>query len=212
MRTLYIPLLIIAVIASSCQGKFTIAKRKYNKGFYVSTGKAPKRTNEKTANTNNHSKQSPAIDEEIVNAEPLISKSLITESKNTVVAAESYVHEKQSSKRETNKPSHALTASKDRIYSYAQKQFKPFEINPKNNTSAPKGKSSNSDAKLILCVIIALFIPPLGMFLWKQEADIWFILDLVFFLFYFTWFYWGRIGLIGLAAIIIALFRIFDLI
>lgn len=66
-------------------------------------------------------------------------------------------------------------------------------------------------AKLIICVILALFIPPLAMYLWDQQADIWFIVDLILFLSIFFLFFGYGFGLIGLLAVVIALLRIFEL-
>ena len=84
-------------------------------------------------------------------------------------------------------------------------------IQQKGKKTIPAAGSSD-DVKLILCIILALFIPPLAMYLWDKNTDTWFIVDLVLFLLLFSWFFWGSLGLLGLAAVVIAILRILDVI
>lgn len=68
----------------------------------------------------------------------------------------------------------------------------------------------DDDAKLIICVILAILIPPLAMYVWDQNTDTWFVVDLILFLCLFLFFF-GPFGLFGLLAIVIALLRIFGM-
>ena len=74
--------------------------------------------------------------------------------------------------------------------------------------SSPK---MDDDVKLIVCVILALFIPPLAMYLWDQNTDMWFIIDLLLFLFWIFLFIGYPFGLGALAAVVIAFLRIFEM-
>lgn len=67
-------------------------------------------------------------------------------------------------------------------------------------------------AKLIICVILALFIPPLAMYLWDQQTDVWFVVSLVLFLIVIFLFLGYTFGLAFLLSVIIAFLRIFGLI
>ncbi len=67
----------------------------------------------------------------------------------------------------------------------------------------------SDDLKLILCLILALIIPPLGMYLWNEMTDKWFTIDLVLFLFIFL-FVFGPYGFLWLGSVVIAILRVFD--
>lgn len=82
------------------------------------------------------------------------------------------------------------------------------ETSLKNYSTEPM---MDDTAKLIICVILALFIPPLAMYLWDQNTDIWFVLDLILFLLILFLFFGYGFGLAGLLAVVIALLRIFEL-
>jgi len=95
------------------------------------------------------------------------------------------------------------------------------DINQETNTlqpatsvknAAPAEKPMMDDtAKLIICVILAIFISPLGMYLWDQQTDVWFVVDLIFWLLWAFFIFGYGFGLLGLLAIVIALLRIFEL-
>jgi len=68
----------------------------------------------------------------------------------------------------------------------------------------------DDDVKLIICVILAIFIPPLGMYLWDKNTDTWFVVDLILFLCWFLLIL-GPFGLLALLSIVIALLRVFGL-
>jgi uncharacterized membrane protein YqaE (UPF0057 family) len=195
-----------------------VSKRRYNKGYYVNVSKAP--SNESHANNKKSSEIQLSTKNEVLHentldqktTEPLPMASLVLEERAPSIKTHS--KENCQSKNKSSENCKAIAfggTTKEFINTISKKpEFKSLEKSIENS-NLPK-KSDKNDTKLILCVIIAIFIPPLGMFLWKQDADIWFIVDLILFLFIFSWFYWGGPGLIGLAAIVIALFRIFDLI
>lgn len=206
-----------AIMLSSCSQKFSVSKRRYNKGFHWASSKSPDGIKKSGKQENNKAiacqdnKQDNSSPETINN---ITSTSQTFKSSNIAQELVKLKNQTGSNQHGNIKP---LTANnikatdKDNAgFVTTKPSFKTVEKALVNSNLLKKNQSS--DTKLILCVIIAIFIPPLGMFLWKQDADIWFIIDLILFLFIFTWFYWGGPGLIGLAAIVIALFRIFDLI
>jgi len=210
MKKIIAIMAIIGIVFSSCNGKYMIAKRKYNKGFYVS-----KSGNSSAKPAVAHSKTTKVIAAEekieavVVNAQP-ISKESSVESANLIMPVKDLA---KSSENDKNTPSQTkvqapVVASNYSNYTPQPIKFKNVTLEKSDVKSEKKGGSS--DAKFILCVILAIFIPPLGMYLWDKKTDFWFILDLILFILLFSWFFWGSLGLVGLAAVVIALLRVFE--
>lgn len=211
-------LLAISILISSCSNKFSVSKRRYNKGYYVNVGKSHskesflviKKSTEKQLNKRNETHLENTAAQKTTDPEFMVT-SVSEELTPSLKIHQKKNYQLKNKTSESNKAIAFEQTTKNLLNTvYKKPEFKSLE-KVTEHISLPK-KSDKNDTKLILCVIIAIFIPPLGMFLWKQDADIWFIVDLILFLFIFSWFYWGGPGLIGLAAIVIALFRIFDLI
>lgn len=209
MKKLVLFLAIVGIALSSCNGKYTIAKRKYNKGFYVSRS------------TGNKGKKQDVAQQNCVKPADLLNTEAVLNNNNsdvTIIESESINHPvksfvsqilPKSTKPNNNNQSEQILASTNSNSVAKHVYFKKLDITG-SETKTTNNKGGDDDVKLILCVILAIFIPPLGMYLWDQKTDIWFIVDLILFLLLFSWFFWGALGLVGLAAIVIALLRVFD--
>lgn len=202
-------LIIVGVLAfSSCKNNMSLTKRHYTKGYHfhktksvdqpeVKEGMASKNTKK----TEKNEKESPL---EIVQVKPvqdIETKSSSVSSNQTLIAS--------SSKRISN-TNNKVNAEKPKSLNQTKKQLQNQSKATKTSESS-RGGGDSSTVKLILCVILAIFIPPLGMYIWNKKTDTWFIVDLILFLLLFTYLFWSG-GLVGLAAVVIALLRVFDII
>jgi uncharacterized membrane protein YqaE (UPF0057 family) len=214
MKNLLIAILAItSIVLSSCSNKFSVNKRKYNKGFHIALSGTPK-TLKKNSESNCVVAEKAKKESSTHMPKPLmvLTKESFAETnlnpsheiispviQNKIISYKSHIISVNSE----------LSASKLNLNPQVKPIFKPITHLSKENT--PSKKPESSETKLIICVILAIFIPPLGMYLWKKDTDIWFILDLILFLFTFSLFFWGPFGSVGLAAIVIALLRVFDM-
>lgn len=149
MKKLLLLLAIIGIAFSSCNGKYTIAKRKYNKGFYVSRSSGNTTKPEQVAKNATVNNKSP----EMITSEPLVSK-------NTAVSIDqleelNIVNKVIKAEKNSIKPSSVdpkstnLVASNNNQLPTINKTFKNAEIN--QVVSAKKG---SSDANLIVLIIL----------------------------------------------------------
>lgn len=217
MKNLFIAILAItSIVLSSCSNKFSISKRRYNKGFYIASSKSSNPASAKRSNNKTESEilsVPPVIHSEIIKVENEQMVNSVSPEIQTGIARSTSIQTKKTintphfnSQLTANNLTNPDKYNPNHTFNYV---FKPIDKKI-NNISDSRKSGGNSDVKLILCVILAIIIPPLGMYLWKQEADIWFIVDLILFVFSLSYFFLGPIGLLGLTAIIIALLRVFD--
>lgn len=201
-------LIIVGVLAfSSCKNNMSLTKRHYTKGYHFHKTKSVDQPEVKegmaSKTTKKTEKESPL---EIVQVKPvqdIETKSISVSSNQTLIASSS----KQISNTKTN---NKANAEKPKSLNQTKKQLQNQSKAAKPNESS-RGGGDSSTVKLILCVILAIFIPPLGMYIWNKKTDTWFIVDLILFLLLFTYLFWSG-GLVGLAAVVIALLRVFDII
>lgn len=172
MKKLTLLLAIIGIVFSSCNGKYTIAKRKYNKGFYVSrnTGTTTK-PEAVDKNTVSKTKTQEVIETEVVAKKESNALSIVptATSEQSVKSMESKA---LITKSENPKVTSTLLASKAPI-SAPEKSFKKIDIN-KNAATAKKG----SDHEILL-IILCIFIPPLAVFIFEDSITTNFWVDLI---------------------------------
>lgn len=199
----------VGVLAfSSCKNNMSLTKRHYTKGYYFHKSKA---VDQPEASEGIASKKDLKTKEVINPIEKIEVKSNdIIHTNNSVVKKEATTNEyiastskslAQTSKKTKSPESESLNETKQQL----KAQSKPTK------QASERGGGDSSTVKLILCVILAIFIPPLGMYIWNKKTDTWFIVDLILFLLLFTYLFWSG-GLVGLAAVVIALLRVFDII
>ncbi len=193
-----------ALTFSSCKNNMSLTKRHYTKGYHFHKTKSVEQPEAKEGIASAHAKKaektSPIEIIQVMPSQNYKAESTVTTS-NEPLTASSSKQERTATKKANKTKIKSLTDTKVQLQSAAKPQ--------KQNGN--KGGGNNTDTKLILCIILAIFIPPLGMYIWNKKTDIWFIVDLVLFLLLFSYLIW-RGGLVGLAAIVIALLRVFDII
>lgn len=210
MKTGKLLLLILSIVlfASSCKNTMDLTKRRYTKGYYFHKNSPSGKVDEEgiaRSITKEKTKQNkPTIETKAIAAEKA------TESIEENQKEESYI-----SYRAVMAPESKSEVADIKHKAKIERKVKPTK--PATATQSKKhhqksGGSADSDVKLILLIILALFIPPLAMYLWDKQTDTWFIVDLVLFILAFSWFFLGPLGLLGLTSIIIAILRILDVI
>ncbi|MFM2016379.1 MAG: hypothetical protein RL007_35 [Bacteroidota bacterium] len=202
MKKLLFPFIcILAFTITSCSG-IRIEKRHYSGGFYVETG-TKNRSNAEQIET-----ESVAIKQN--NAEPnsalRVTKSLespcVAKSENSAPSQES---EKNSVAKVIIDKIKSTTPAGKTETNISTAEENKVVTTEQENSSAPA-----SDVPLWVYVLLALFIPPLAVYL-KQGVTNMFWIDLILFilgygLFRFSYYLWGA----ALAAVVIALLVIFD--
>ncbi|MDI9342662.1 MAG: hypothetical protein QM534_18970 [Sediminibacterium sp.] len=210
---------------TSCKTSADVMKRRYTKGHYFSKSRAPRAPETKTRMAQ-VKKNTPVSEVKSTTGSPeTLSPSNLAYNKSNPESTPVVTLPSASRKlpASTKAPLTASAARKN--LSSSDRNFKTITVAPKpgkvfqsqrtkhsDRQQSGSGKSGSSDVKLVLCVILCFFIPPLAMFLWNEKTDVWFIVDLILFLLLFSFFFWGSLGLAGLASVVIALLRVLDVI
>jgi len=157
MKKIILLLAIITIGLTSCNGKYTIAKRKYNKGYYVN------RTNSKHTKTESIAKNT-TIDK---NLNETVAVEKITSSPNqnqsspevasTNIISKTIIEERHASTKKNevfdSNPVKS-TASSNHNLAISKKAFKEINVAKKASKFEKKG---SSDSNLIVQIILALF-------------------------------------------------------
>jgi len=200
-KKIILPLIAILLL-SSCANKFSLQKRKYNKGYYFANSKSNMVKNKDVAISNlqinnlspktTYLTSQKSIEKELL-FKPILLKQNDLESINSIP------------KKIEKKNNITASSSKTKITQF--KNLKTLNLKKiKNN------KSEESDIKLILLVILAILIPPLAVYLKNQKIDKWFWITLILCLLTFSFFIFAFGGLLYLLAIIFALLYLFDVV
>lgn len=191
-----LPLLAV-LLFGSCANKFSLVKRKYNKGYHFSMAKKQSKHDV------------PAKDaEKVATLQPkenVLPKNEVTELSPSAFEVMPIIKNEVS----TNKTSHKKTTV------LAAKTKEPFKEEKEiRSLSAPqivalkkeieKSSKGGGDVNTILLVILAILIPPLGVYLRDKATDKWFWITLVLWVLSFTALIFVFGGLLWLAAAIIA--------
>lgn len=207
MKRFYVLLAALGLVffVSSCKNTMDLTKRRYTKGYHLEKHTAPSTPQEGVAIQPKKEKAH--------SMEPVTVSLPAQTSENREVAGRLKENPEMNGfgAGETKKPVVPVTRKEEKINTPADAKKESVQpgssIQQKGVSHSQSGGGGNSDVKMILLIILALFIPPLAMYLWDKQTDTWFIVDLVLFLLLFTWFFFP-FGLIGLIAIIIAILRI----
>ncbi len=195
----------ISLLFASCKSNMDLTKRHYTKGYYFHKSSSVEQPAAK--------KEAVALKTKnpVVNDLPMNTVALTTNKHNVPELKGGLKENHQTAGLSSFKSEKKSTTQQIGDSKIITDKKAGSVIQQKGKKSAPPAAASG-DVKLILCIILAIFIPPLGMYVWNKQTDIWFIVDLILFLLLFTWFFWGSLGLAGLTAIVIALLRVLDVI
>ncbi len=150
-------LLSVVVLLGSCASKFSIVKRKYNKGFYVSTNKGKHVEKKESTTRKNEAKH---LDLKIENTEEVVAKSIKSETSPTSLKpiineslAQSSISQSKSNVQTTS--AKVITASaKKEAAPQKKKEFKNIVAQLDNVKRSSKG---DNDTNKILMIILCLF-------------------------------------------------------
>lgn len=148
MKKLIAFVAIVGLAFSACNGKYTIAKRKYNKGFYVSKsgGNSTKPTESlKPVRTLETAEKIETV---------VVAKTPAVEQQPNIAPVKSFANgsaQNKTSKHIANTGNNAVASTNHTQDS--QLQIKPLNIEANKANSAKKG----GDGNLVLMIILALF-------------------------------------------------------
>jgi uncharacterized membrane protein YqaE (UPF0057 family) len=200
MKKLILPVLCVLVFALTSCNNFRIVKRHYTGGFYVETG-AGNTSRESNAGNSPAAATEPKANVAVDDKQPASATAIQNQEEPQLSAAPALVPQTEpSSTAEGN--SIAADVNEERTTS---DETLTSEKVKSEATPAPAG-----DAPLWVLVLLALFIPPLAVFLKSGVTNIFWI-DLILFilgygLFRYTPYLWGA----ALAAVVIAFLVVFD--
>ena len=212
MKTKAILILVCVGLLTSCAGKFSVMKRRYNKGYYVSHSgdrkqqlKPEARKNERlnrpettTPETFAKSvfKRDPDLQpgNRVVNALPA--------SENVISQHPGLQEPRQQREKETFASTRDLSTTRHEIMALSQ-----LLIGAKKDLV---NSGSDSDVNLVLLVILAILIPPLAVYLKNKSIDKWFWITLILSLLGFMGLFFVYGGLFWLAAVVIAILYVLD--
>lgn len=213
--------LVAAVLLSACStGNDVVSgngiqKRKYNDGYYISWGKNYKKnkTDEKVedfTSTENLTEKS-----EVELSEQSVQLALNSETEETfvfvpVVEENEVVNEIQTTPSQQISNPLGVTEKNDRTIVRPSRKFSPKSMRKAVDNNA----STAADTNTILLVILALFIPPLAVFLFEGATGrFWIDLILALIGWGVGWWLLGPIGWVcGLVAVIYAILIILGVI
>lgn len=204
----HITLTILAILfLTSCSDKLGIQKRRYNKGYYIAS--SHKKHNTTASPENKH------LSPSVLNnkTSELITPSNITSQEALTVNARQPEIDTKDIK--VSKPTQAVTCPKKENVTASSGNTPIIQKSQLKNIASelaktsPK-KSSDSDVKLIILVLLAIFLPPLAVFLKNESVNTWFWVTLILCLLTFSIFFFFYGGALWLAAIVIALLYVLD--
>ena len=207
MKTNLILFVATLLFATSCSNKFSLVKRKYNKGFYVSVNK--KAGNVK-ASEHKALKSAPVKEEvalEVVGAQP--ANNVKSTEIHTIAVKNAVTKKQDNSSARTSKAVPTFIAAADKsplTFQAARKSIRTVPEADKNQMG------TDSDVNLVLLVILAIILPPLAVYLKHHTIDTWFWVTLILTVLALGLFVgsFSLGGLFGLAAVVIALLYVFD--
>jgi len=190
-----------------------ITKRKYNKGFHLNLNK-----NYKSTKAEDQVLEIESIASATIEPSSEIKPIELNTNSGTRVTEESIIAQSESqtdiitdSQKEII-PSRTVVNTEQEIKTNHKNAEKVIKFINKSKEKKSTAKGSNSDVKIVLLVILAFIISPLAMYLADGQTDVWFIVDLIFYLMLFSVFFVVNLYLASLAALALVCIRIFGMI
>lgn len=175
MKKLILLLAIIGIGLTSCNGKYTIAKRKYTKGFYVNRSGVVSSKGTDLASTKNV--KAGAFESKAVEIIP-IPKNESLKASNTPEEA-IFISAISTTKKTSGNPkaiNHNFeTASSDSRHMVTNQSVKSLDMTKKNVESHKKSGNTNE----VLLIVLCIFIPFLAVYLFQDKIGIDFWIDLL---------------------------------
>lgn len=189
--------LAIALLLSSCSSRVSLMKRRYTKGYYLSSGRNPQLKHLPTANKHlPNQTQNESVPTIFVHANE--SLTLPNTKENAAYVNTGYPPQKTEIATVTFAPEH----NQSQKNLEAERKFEThIKVNP-----AP---DADPDVKLVLLFVLALLIPPLAIYLKNNAVNQWFWITLVLCLLSLLVFFFRLGGLLWLVSIILAILYIF---
>jgi uncharacterized membrane protein YqaE (UPF0057 family) len=203
MKTNSILLLLCIVLLSSCAGKFGVMKRRYNKGFYVSV--SGERKNSQVVEE--HKKALRPARADMVQPEKKVENSF----QATALKAENHApaEERRAEARSNSGPVASAGAPLKAAPSVVRSLAAIKEIQKAGSETS--SESGDGDTDLILLVILAIFIPPLAVYLKDKAVSKWFWIVLILSLLGLVgWWVFPFAALAWLLAVIFAILYVLD--
>jgi uncharacterized membrane protein YqaE (UPF0057 family) len=192
-----ISFLAVAILFSSCGNKMTLMKRHYTKGFYVHHALAAQKPKEHAMKA-----QTGALE--------IIPKDVLTGNKRGLPEPVLTASIEHNAPPVTKKLQPAQARAGASALRAPREPFRYPVLSEKKNGLAKGERGSGGDVNLVILVILAIFIPPLAVFLKAGEVNKWFWITLILWLLSFSAFVFVFGGLGWLIAMIIALLYVFD--
>ncbi len=173
MKRIITVLLAIMVLAS-CSTKFSLVKRKYNKGYFVSTSKPCHQNENKLAVHKGKVKVEVKNEVEAEVKNEVKGEAKLEVQNSTIETEQIAVKEKHQLFGALRKKAN-VKQDVDRSEAVAMMPISKKAFFGKSKTKAPSG----GDEADIVTIILCIFIPPLAVYLVKNSIDKNFWLDLV---------------------------------
>ncbi len=207
-KTFRIALVALATLfLYSCKNSVELVKRHYNNGYYIAVNKSKDRPKPQEITTPS---QKP---EEMTTITPVLLEEKSkqeAELKGSIHYAEAVSNPEHLNRESVNgiDKTTESTTSKELTRTTSVRQYTDENKPSANNTA------TDADIMLVLLVLLAIFIPPLAVYLKDDSMDKWFWVTLLLCIFA-SIFWWGPLGFgylgwLWLAAVIIALLKVFD--
>lgn len=198
-------ILLCAIIASSCSDKFTLVKRRYNKGYYLAMKHAPLTKQAQLSRRSAHALAPAAQQPAAIVAAP---------SENTVIysGSETSAAVAGSSRRIASSRQHMSSKAPAPVPAPESMQFKELKASNLAMRRLAPNNDVDPDVMLVILVVLAILIPPLAVYLKAKAVNKWFLVTLILCLLSLLgawWFYY--VGILWLAAVVIALLYVLDM-
>lgn len=196
--------LLAVLLLGSCSNRFSLVKRKYNKGYHFSVTKNP-----------NKEKSSTQLKDLAVQPVETNSSSLPASSEKEIIASEDFQvqpigqnsgSEKSSKLKKSENSIPVDEETSNANFNVASGYFKEYS----EEIAMTASNGGDGGVKLLVLVILAILLPPLAIYLKKKSLDKWFWITLILCLLSFSVFFFVFGGLTYLIAIIIALMVVLD--
>lgn len=154
MKKLVLFLAIVGIALSSCNGKYTIAKRKYNKGFYVSRSSSNKSNDQQIADKKRNIQADLSQTEIVKSTTEKTDKELIDQVKlnDEILISSSSKSDPKIFSNHTNETIALASIQSNHVPMHVN--FKKIEI---SNSKIEHSSKKDSDSDKIIQIILALF-------------------------------------------------------
>jgi uncharacterized membrane protein YqaE (UPF0057 family) len=204
MRNLCV-IMLASLIAFSCSDRLSIVKRRYSKGYYIAMKHRPESKPRKET--------SDRLTARAVQPSQTSEVAVLSNDSHVSGTTEIPATTNANSARFTSK--HSKPAKNLRQVSIPAETYKVKSLDEKQFSSrrAAIGEEVDSDVMLVLLVILAIFLPPLAIYLKSKDVrNKWFLITLILCLVSLIgWWFFFYSGLLYLAAVVIALLYVFDM-